>query len=52
MKNQETEKTEQNLHNLSYDKAFDVLKIEAIGFDGTNMTRVAVTSTGYVKVTI
>lgn len=52
MTNEKTEKTEQEIHNLSYDKDFDVLAIEMLGYDSTNLTRIAVTSDGYLKVTI
>jgi hypothetical protein len=50
--NPETEKTEQNLQNLTYDQEFDVFAYEMKGFDGTEPKRVAVTSTGLLKVTI
>lgn len=52
MPNPKTQETEQGVQNLSYDKDFDVLATEMLGFDGTNMTRVAVTEQGYLKVTV
>jgi hypothetical protein len=50
--NPETEKTEQNLQNLSYDQEFNVFAYEMKGFDGTQLRKVAVTSIGLLKVTI
>ena len=44
--------TEQNIQNLTFDKSFDVIAVEALGYDGTNLTRINVTSSGYLKVTL
>ena len=47
-----TKQTEQEIQNLSYDKTFDVLAVEMLGYDGTNLVRVAVDTNGYLKVTV
>lgn len=47
--NPETEETEQALQNLSFDKEFNVLQVEMLGFDGTNLTRVAVAPDGTLQ---
>jgi len=47
-----TELTEQEIQNLSFDQDYDVLVAELLGTDGTNLTRIAVDSSGYLKVTI
>jgi hypothetical protein len=44
-----TEETEQALQNLSFDKDFNVLQVEMLGYDGTNLTRVAVSSDGTLQ---
>lgn len=41
-----TELTEQGTLNLSFDKEFNVLAVEMLGFDGTQLVRVAVSSDG------
>lgn len=48
----QTEKTKQNMDNLSFDKDYGILSTEIIGTDGTNPIRVAVTSEGYLKVVV
>lgn len=50
--NPKTQNTEQEIQNLSYDKELDVLATEMLGYDGSNLVRIAVTSQGYLKVTI
>ena len=50
--NPKTEKTEQALLNLSFDPTFNVLAAEMLGFDGTNLQRVAVDVNGKLQATI
>lgn len=52
MANNETEKTEQEILNNSYDRDFDILAAQMIGFDGTNTVKIATTTDGKLKVTI
>ncbi len=46
-----TKITPQNIQNLSFDKEFNVLVVEMVGYDGANLVRVAVNSSGELLVT-
>jgi hypothetical protein len=50
--NPETKNSEQHLQNKSFDKEHEIIAIQMVGFDGTNLTRVQVTATGELVVTI
>lgn len=52
MNNQQTEKTSQNLENLSFDKTFDISARLLKGFDADNnvLRPIATDSTGQVKI--
>lgn len=45
-----TKHTEQLIANLSFDNDFRVGAIIALGYDGTNLIRIAVTNDGSLKV--
>jgi len=52
IKNPKTELTPQNLQNLSFDKTFNVLAIEALGFDSStsSLVKIATDANGKVKI--
>lgn len=50
--NPETEHTEQNLFNLSFDPEFSVLAAELLGFTGTALTAVQVDADGKLQITV
>ena len=50
--NTQTERTPQNVFAKSYDIDFDILAVEMIGFDGTDLQRIKVTSEGKLKVAL
>ena len=45
-----TKHSEQGIANLSFDEDFRIEAVEALGYDGTNLVRIAVTSDGSLKV--
>ena len=45
-----TEKTEQNVQNISFDPQFNILTAEMIGYDGTNLQRVSCQSDGTLNI--
>lgn len=47
--NPNTQNSEQNLQNLSFDPTFKVLAVELLGFDGTNLQRLQVDVSGKVQ---
>jgi len=48
----QTERSEQNVLSKSYDKDFSILAVEMVGYDGTNLRRIAVTAAGALKVVL
>jgi hypothetical protein len=48
--NPTTEDTEQSILNQSWDKTFDVLVAEALGYDGADLIRLKVDSDGVVQI--
>jgi hypothetical protein len=48
----QTDKSVQEIGNLSFDREFDVLALEMVGYDGSDTTRVALTTDGLLKVTV
>jgi hypothetical protein len=46
----ETNKTTQNLQNRSFDPQFDVTAVELLGYDGSQLVRLATDSNGQVKI--
>lgn len=47
-----TKRSEQNVLVNSFDEDFNILAVELIGYDGAVLRRVAVTSTGLLKVAV
>jgi len=48
----QTKRSEQNVLVRSFDEDFNILAVEMIGYDGTNLQRIAVTSDGKLKVAL
>jgi len=48
----QTKRKPQDVYVKSYDEDFNILAVEIIGYDGTNLQRIAVTSEGKLKVAL
>ena len=46
----ETKETEQYIENQSFDEKFNVRVVEMLGYDGTNLRRLSVTSAGSLNI--
>lgn len=45
-----TKRSEQDIENLSFDESNGLIAVEMVGYDGTNMVRVEVDSTGALMI--